>query len=390
MESPSLPMPAKDWTTTSLHRVLCMQGGEGDVSYINNSDSQALAISLSKPLLISSLQSIKLFFSPDDDHTFPTIRVADLGCATGSNTFNTVDTVVETLRRGYNTVYGGGQPEFEAFFCDLPSNDFNMLFKLLTEKQKIESSTYFAGGVAGSFYDRLFPKGTIHVAVSLSALHWLSQIPEKVLEKGSKTWNRGRTWIEGAEREVVDAFAEQSEKDLDAFLKCRKEEMVKGGVLFVLMAGRPSGSVSQIGDEDSRAKHPLTTTMEQAWQDLVDEGLIDEETRDGFNIPTYMRSPEEVAAGFDRIGGFKIEKLEYMTTIDHTDERKEEWKKDPVAYGRARSNLVQTAVRSMVEAYLGPDLCDELFKRYEKRATTRELLHMTCFYGLVVFSAIRI
>lgn len=91
------------------------------------------------------------------------------------------------------------------------------------------------------------------------------------MEKGSKTWNKGRTWIEGAKKEVVDAFAEQSDKDLDDFLKCRKEEMVKGGVLFVLMAGRPSGSVSQIGDQDSRAKHPLTTTMEQAWQDLVDE-----------------------------------------------------------------------------------------------------------------------
>ncbi|KAH0859728.1 hypothetical protein HID58_087989 [Brassica napus] len=150
-----------------------------------------------------------------------------------------------TLRRRYTAVYGGVSPEFEAFFCDLPCNDFNMLFRLLTEKQKVASSRYFAGGVAGSFYDRLFPRGTIHVAVSLSALHWLSQIPEKVLEKGSRTWNKGKTWVEGAKKEVVDAYAEQSDKDLDDFLKCRKAEMVKGGVLFVLMTGRPSGSSSQ-------------------------------------------------------------------------------------------------------------------------------------------------
>ena len=169
MESPSLPVTAKDWTSTSLHRVLCMQGGEGDVSYVNNSDCQALAITLCKPILISSLQSIKLF-------TSPIIRIADLGCATGSNTFDTVDTVVETLRQLFTTVCGGGSLEFEAFFCDLPSNDFNMLFRLLSEKQKVDSSKYFAGGVAGSFYDRLFPRGTIHVAVSLSALHWLAQV----------------------------------------------------------------------------------------------------------------------------------------------------------------------------------------------------------------------
>lgn len=75
-------------------------------------------------------------------------------------------------------MYGGGSlPEIEAFFSDLPSNDFNLLFKLLTEKRKVDSpAKYFAGGVAGSFYDRLFPRGTIHVAVSLSALHWLSQV----------------------------------------------------------------------------------------------------------------------------------------------------------------------------------------------------------------------
>ncbi|CDY46572.1 BnaCnng13940D [Brassica napus] len=181
----------------------------------------------------------------EHNHTSPIIRVADLGCATGSNTFDTVDIVVETLRRRYTAVYGGVSPEFEAFFCDLPCNDFNMLFRLLTEKQKVASSRYFAGGVAGSFYDRLFPRGTIHVAVSLSALHWLSQIPEKVLEKGSRTWNKGKTWVEGAKKEVVDAYAEQSDKDLDDFLKCRKAEMVKGGVLFVLMTGRPSGSSSQ-------------------------------------------------------------------------------------------------------------------------------------------------
>ncbi|CAN6861920.1 unnamed protein product [Brassica oleracea] len=189
--------------------------------------------------------SIKQYLLKAYNHTSPIIRVADLGCATGSNTFDTVDIVVETLRRRYTAVYGGVSPEFEAFFCDLPCNDFNMLFRLLTEKQKVASSKYFAGGVAGSFYDRLFPRGTIHVAVSLSALHWLSQIPEKVLEKGSRTWNKGKTWVEGAKKEVVDAYAEQSDKDLDDFLKCQKAEMVKGGVLFVLMTDRPSGSSSQ-------------------------------------------------------------------------------------------------------------------------------------------------
>lgn len=103
------------------------------------------------------------------------------------------------------------------------------------------------------------------------SLYWTWKIPEKVMEKGSKTWNKGMVWIEGAEKEVVEAYAEQSEKDLVEFLKCRKEEIVVGGLLFMLMGGRPVGSVSQFGDPDSSLKHPFTSLMDQAWQDLVDE-----------------------------------------------------------------------------------------------------------------------
>lgn len=91
------------------------------------------------------------------------------------------------------------------------------------------------------------------------------------MEKGSKTWNKGRVWIQGAEKEVAEAYAEQSDKDLVEFLKCRKEEIVVGGVLFMLMGGRPSGLVTQVGDHDSSLKHLFTTLMDQAWQDLVEE-----------------------------------------------------------------------------------------------------------------------
>lgn len=87
---------------------------------------------------------------------------------------------------------------------------------------------------------------------------------------------------------MVDAYAEQSDKDLDDFLKCRKEEMVEGGVLFVLMGGRPSGSSSQFGDQDTRAKHPFTTTMDQAWQDLIDEVNLSIHTRVGA-LYVYMQ-----------------------------------------------------------------------------------------------------
>lgn len=164
-----------DKWTEGLHRFLCMQGGDHDRSYAKNSEAPASAINLCKPMLLNAIGSMKLFVGEGSDSC--SIRVADLGCATGYNTLATVETVVESLRERY-IVELGFEPEFEAFFSDLPSNDFNSLFRSLsgTMSNELRPRRYFAAGVPGSFYRRLFPRGKLHVAVSLSALHWLSQV----------------------------------------------------------------------------------------------------------------------------------------------------------------------------------------------------------------------
>ncbi|ESQ54638.1 hypothetical protein EUTSA_v10026784mg [Eutrema salsugineum] len=211
------------------------------------------------------------------------------------------------------------------------------------------------------------------------------------MEKGSKTWNKGRVWIQGAEKEVVEAYAEQSDKDLVEFLKCRKEEIVVGGVLFMLMGGRPSGLVGQVSDHDSRLKHLFTTLMDQAWQDLVDGGLIKKEIRDGFNIPVYMRNTEEIAAAIERCGGFKIEKMEILKIDDPMNAKRHEFMKDPDSYGRAMANLIQAGLKPMFEAYLGTDLTHKLFKRYANRAASnKEFIKKNSFYFVIAVSAIRV
>ncbi|KAF8113968.1 hypothetical protein N665_0043s0041 [Sinapis alba] len=380
-------------TPRSLEHVLSMQGGDDDVSYIKNSYGPAAALASSKTLLTSAIESIKLTKSGSSCH----VKIADLGCAVGDNTFSTVDTVVEVLWRKLITVTTDGESdqapevEFEVFFSDLPSNDFNTLFRSFEEKVNGSSHKYFAAGVPGSFYGRLFPKGELHVVVTTSALQWLSQIPEKVMEKGSKTWNKGRAWIQGAEGEVVEAYAEQSDKDLVQFLKCRKEEIVEGGVLFMLMGGRPSGLASQVSDHDSRLRHLFTILMDQAWQDLVDEGLIDEDKRDGFNIPVYLRSTEEIASAIDRCGGLKIEKMEVLKIADPMNGKQQEFMKDLESYGRAMANSVQAGLKPMIEAYLGPDLTRKLFKQYAIRAAAnKECLEKNYFYYMIAVSAIRV
>jgi hypothetical protein len=157
-----------------LDRFLSMQGGDDDGSYAKNSEAPASAITICKPLFLVAIQSLKLFRREEE---MDSVRVADLGCATGYNTLATIDMVVESLRRRYIQECGL-EPEFEAFFSDLPSNDFNSLFRSLPAAMLSDGKTrrYFAAGVPGSFYGRLFPKRKLHVVVSLSALQWLSKV----------------------------------------------------------------------------------------------------------------------------------------------------------------------------------------------------------------------
>lgn len=112
--------------------------------------------------------------------------VVDLGCSCGSNTINVMDVMVKHIMKRYEAL-GCNPPEFSAFFTDLPSNDFNTLFQLLPPMANYGDSmeeclaannhrSYFAAGVPGSFYRRLFPARSVDVFHSAFSLHWLSQV----------------------------------------------------------------------------------------------------------------------------------------------------------------------------------------------------------------------
>lgn len=112
--------------------------------------------------------------------------IADLGCSCGDNTLFIVDVIIKHLSKRYEALRLE-PPEFQAYFSDLPSNDFNTLFQLLpplSVKGSLEeclagddgSRSYYAAGVPGSFYRRLFPAKSINVFHSAFSLHWLSQV----------------------------------------------------------------------------------------------------------------------------------------------------------------------------------------------------------------------
>ncbi|XP_060195213.1 loganic acid O-methyltransferase-like [Lycium barbarum] len=146
-----------------------------------------------------------------------TFRITEFGCSVGPNTFSAMQHVVEAVKdKAYNNhQFTNNIPEFQVFFNDHVTNDFNTLFQSLPVDK-----SYYASGVPGSFHGRLLPSRSIHFAHSSCTIHWLSKCPEELLDDKSPAWNKGLIHYVGASNiEVVNAYVAQFEKDMEMFFK---------------------------------------------------------------------------------------------------------------------------------------------------------------------------
>ncbi|GLJ54758.1 hypothetical protein SUGI_1176200 [Cryptomeria japonica] len=364
----------------NLSKVLHMSSGSGESSYAQNSSRQSSVFKSMQPAFYRLIQSL-----PIENHS-GVLRIADLGCATGMNTVSEVDFVVTTIKE-LCSKRGLSIPELQVFFNDLPCNDFNGLFMLLNSLKP----DYMAAGVPRSFYQVLFPQGSIHICFSMMGLHWLSQVPKCVGNEGLCFYNRGKVWINGGRAEVARAYAEQSQKDLREFFRWRGHEMAKGGVMFICAMGRPNGA---------NAEHQVTPEgeycgpdFEAAWDDLISEGIVSSETRDGFNLPWYFPSTDEMREAIEASGTFEIVKLEVCSGVCCMEEREYgEWVSDVESFGKKKARLVRSFVGSLVENAIGVENCNALFERMGRRSTEmleKGLLRPSRFAPCVIAALVR-
>ncbi|KAJ9136424.1 hypothetical protein P3X46_033504 [Hevea brasiliensis] len=256
-------------------------GGLGANSYFKNSVYQKLDV---KSLSSASNR---------------TICLADFGCAVGPNTFTSLQSLIDIVKKKYLSQFPNEpMPEFQVFFNDQPSNDFNTLFRSLPPDRE-----YFAAGVPGSFHGRVFPKSSLHVVQSNYALHWLSKVPESLVDKNSPAWNKGKIHYAGASDEVLKAYRERWAEDLNNFLNAR-EEIVPGGMLIVIMPSIPDGM-----PYSELANGILYSSFESTLLHMSKRGIISEDQVDAFNLPIYAAPPGEFAAVVEKNGCFDIEAI---------------------------------------------------------------------------------
>ncbi|KAM7271465.1 hypothetical protein ACFE04_030679 [Oxalis oulophora] len=336
---------------------IAMNGGDGPYSYTKNSKTQlrikkrsssfkqskAQGWDNAKELLIKSIQG---YLTIDSKNTV--FKIADLGCSVGPNTFTCVNTLIESVQHKFKTLgLESHIPEFQVFFNDRVTNDFNTLFKNLPSPRQ-----YMAAGVPGSFYGRLFPEASMNFMNSSYTNPWLSKVPEEVTEEGSVSWNKGRISYGGSSNEVVEAYKAQFFKDMDRFLRYRSTELAEDGLLTILMPCRPNGT------------HPSESVIIQGFNwlgdalyDLAKEGMISEAQVDAFNLPVYFPSPSELKQVVSNIDHLSIEILE---KISYHVKRSPDFVQK-ISFGQ------RAALQGILSEHFGSGVIDDLFVKHMEK-----------------------
>ncbi|KAK1387418.1 salicylate carboxymethyltransferase-like [Heracleum sosnowskyi] len=336
-----------------LVNVLHMNAGTSECSYANSSVFQ-------KYVILKSLRFLEDAVKDYGTHGFPEcFKLADLGCSSGANTFLFVANVLSIVHAVCLEKNLKAPEEFQVFLNDLPNNDFNELFKMTPQFfSKLEKSiNCFVCGVPGSFYTRLFPSKSLHFVHSSYGLHWLSQVPEKLLDN-----NKGNIYIAKASPpRVYDAYFDQFNRDLTTFLQMRSEEIIPGGRMVLTLIGR------SIADPTSKDCCSIYELLAKSLHDLVVEGLLHEEGINSFNIPIYHPCADELKTVIGSESSFRLDKLETFEVDwdvrDANDIRSED------DSGKFIAKTERAVMEPLFAGHFGNTFMDKIFDRFAMHVT---------------------
>ncbi|KAF8011426.1 hypothetical protein BT93_J1901 [Corymbia citriodora subsp. variegata] len=339
-------------------KILSMNGGCGEESYAENSKIQTVYLSRTMPVLHASLLDFCNKELP------ATVAIADLGCSSGPNTLLAISKSMSII---HNTCcqLGRSPPQFSVFLNDLPSNDFNTIFNSLPEFQKRireENGHNFGpcyiAGVPGSFYGRLFPAKSLQFVQSSTSLHWLSQVPVELSDRSNKALvNKGKIYISRTSPlGVVEAYLNQFRRDFSSFLRSRSEEIAPGGHMVLTFGGR------RVANPSTDESCLLWDYLGLAFQDLVSQGLIEEEKLDSYNTPYYEPYVEDVRAEIEREGSFTLDRLEII--VAPWDGVNGGHKYDRRKTAEMMAKAIRAVNESMIKSHFGSQILDSLFERF--------------------------
>jgi len=230
---------------------------------------------------------------PDDRRG--SVVLADYGCAQGMVSNPLIRTAIERLRRAHPDV------PMQVYHNDLLTNDWASLF----ERLKSEAAYVNVPGgpvtplvSATSFYEPVTPRGIVDLGLSFAAIQWLSSPGPRGC--GSALY------FDQLKDEPRAEMARHAHADWTRFLERRADELAPGSQLVLDMMG--------VSDAGTAAGHQAWRLVRDICEEMQREGLLDAARLDGYVLPVYERTADEVCRPFAEAIGARL-RLEHLALV---------------------------------------------------------------------------
>ncbi|KAK8556834.1 hypothetical protein V6N13_064833 [Hibiscus sabdariffa] len=311
-----------------VEKVFHMSGGVGKTSYAQNSSLQKKASDMVKHITMETIQQLYNEVAPKS------LGIADLGCSSGPNSLSLIKDIVEAVEGSSHKMFRP-LPEFRVFLNDLPTNDFNSVFRSLPDfhrdLKKDRNERCPAVFIAG--YPGLY-------------------------DEHGKSINKGGVYIsESSPPSVSRAYWNQFRDDFSLFLKSRSEEVVTGGRMVLITLGR-------IGQQHvDRGNSFFWEILSKCLAISASQGEIEKEKLECYNVHFYAASRNEIEDEVRREGSFELQRMETFEIEIEIEKQV----KGGDSYGTAVAMTVRAVQESMLYSHFGDGInLDALFDNYAK------------------------
>ena len=285
-------------TIASTHGVM-----EGGGSYNLHARIPAGGGNLALPYLEEAAQSVTLVPGSDP------IVIADYGSSQGKNSLAPMRAVIRCLRARV-----GSERPITVVHVDQHANDFNTLFQVLhsdAERYSTDDANVFPSAIGRSFYESVFPREQVDLGWCSYAAVWLSRIPALIPGHFVHLASTG---------DVRVAFDRQAADDWRLFLSLRAGELRAGGRLVVVLPALRDDGVSGF--------EPLFNCANTLLGELVREGVISNEERNGMVLGSYARRRAQLLEPFSTNGQFQSLAVEHCELFDLPDAAWADYQRD--------------------------------------------------------------
>jgi hypothetical protein len=268
---------------------------EGRGAYNRSSAVQAAGLAPAVLWLTEAAQLVPL--GPPD---VPLI-VADYGSSQGRNSLGPLSAAIGVLRER-----AGAARPISVVHTDLPGNDFSALFETVAA----DPDSYLGGdanifpyAIGRSFYESLFPRGSVTLGWSSWAAQWMSRVPAAVPDHIHHSHS--------AVASVRADYARQGAVDWKTFLTLRGRELRPGGRLVILLMA--------LDEDGDFGFGPVMDHLQATLIKFVADGFVASAEHARMAIPTVGRSRADLLAPFAARGhfcGLEVAQVDTFTGAD--------------------------------------------------------------------------